>query len=396
MTEFNFDEVIDRRSVPALKHHRTVLGDDGMNLFAAGVADMDFAVAPCIVDALAERAAHKVFGYEAVPDNLLPNLTSWLKSRHGWLVDEAHILRAPNVLNALAMAVNLFTGPGDGVIIQPPVFFDFADVIAENDRQLIENKLVLQNGRYTFDFAGLERLAAAEKTRMLFLCNPHNPVGRVWGKEELSRIGAICRDNGVLVVADEIHGDITFASHKYTPFASISKADALNSITCISPAKSFNIAACCSAFTIVPDEQRRAALKIENSRLTVNKNHAFASAAMTAAYSQGGPWLDAMLEYLDGNLQLVREQLEGLDEINLIEPEGTFLLWFDFRGLGFSPDTLTKFLRSRAGWAITRGIAFGENGAGFGRLNIACPRIQLTAALGALRRAVTDIGKEPK
>lgn len=373
-----------------------VLGDDGMDLFAAGIADMDFAVAPCILDALAKRTAHPVFGYEAVPDELMADVTNWLQSRHGWSVDEAHVLRAPNVLNTLAMAVNLFTNPGDGIIIQPPVFFDFADIIAENGRRLIENDLVLRGGCYSFDFVALEQLAAAERTRMLFLCNPHNPVGRVWSSEELSRIGDICRDNDVLVVADEIHGDITFSGYKYTPFAATSEANALNSITCVSPAKSFNIAACCGAFSIVSDEQKCAAFKKENSRLTVNKNNAFASVAMKAAYSQGGPWLDALQEYLDGNLQVVRDHLEDLDQVQLIEPEGTFLLWLDFRELGFSPDDLTNFLRVRAGWAITRGIAFGAMGAGFGRLNIACPRSRLTNALKALKNAVLDFRKELK
>ena len=300
MTPFDFDEEIDRRAVPALKHHRRVLGADGMDLFPGGVADMDFRVAPCITQAISHRAAHGVFGYEAVPDGLLPALTGWLAARHGWQVDPDHILRAPNVLNALAMAVNLFSDPGEGIIVQPPVFFDFADIIAENGRRMVENPLILREGRYEMDFDGLARVAADPGTRMIFLCNPHNPVGRVWTRDELTRLGAICRAHDVLVVADEIHGDITFAGHRYTPFASLSDADAQNAITCLSPAKSFNIAACCAAFTVVPDAARRAAFQAENSRLTVNKNNAFASAAMEAAYAGGGPWLDAALRVYRG------------------------------------------------------------------------------------------------
>jgi cystathionine beta-lyase len=316
MAEPDFDEVIDRRAVPALKHHRIVLGEDGMELFPAGVADMDFRVAPCITEALARRAAHPVFGYETVPDGLMPALLGWLRARHGWSVDPAHVLRAPNVLNALAMAVNVFTEPGAGIIVQPPVFFDFADVIAENGRRMVENPLILEAGRYRMDFAGLEAAARDPGTRMIFLCNPHNPVGRVWTRDELGRLGEICRRHGVLVVADEIHGDLTFPGHRYTPFATLSAGDAANSVTCISPAKSFNIAACSSAFTVVPDAARRQALQAENSRLTVNKNNAFASVAMEAAYAGGAPWLDAALDYIRGNLDLLRSGLAGLPEVD--------------------------------------------------------------------------------
>jgi cysteine-S-conjugate beta-lyase len=387
MADFDFDEPIDRQAVPALKHHRIVLGSDGMDLFPAGVADMDFRVAPCIAKAIAERAAHGVFGYETVPDGMIPALTGWLENRHGWAVDTSHILRAPNVLNALAMAATCFTEPGDGIIVQPPVFFDFADIITENGRQVVENPLILRNGRYEMDFDGLAHRASNPRTRMIFLCNPHNPVGRVWTADELLRLGAICRRFGVLVVSDEIHGDITFPDHRFTPFGSLSAEDSLNSITCLSPAKSFNIAACCSAFTVTADEARRKALHAENSRLTVNKNHAFSSVAMQAAFSEGAPWLDAVKVYLHGNLELVRKRLADTPEICLIEPEGTFLLWIDFRGLGFAPDDLTAFLRQKAGWAITRGLAFGQQGAGFGRLNIACPRPRLEQALDQLLTA---------
>jgi len=386
---FDFDEVIDRREVPALKVHRMVLGTDGMGLFPAGVADMDFRAPKPILDAMAQRLAHGVFGYETVPDGLMPALIAWMKQRHAWDIHPEHILRAPNVLNSLSMAANLFTRPGDGIIVQPPVFFDFADIIAENGRRMVENPLALSSGRYEMDFDGLATCAADPRTKMLFLCNPHNPVGRVWTKAELTQLGAICRQNGVVVVSDEIHADITFEDYTYTPFASLSDADAQNSITCLSPAKSFNIAACCGAFTVVPDEARRNAFKAENSRLTVNKNNAFASVAMEAAYKDGGPWLDAAIAYIEGNLSLVRACLSDIPEVSLIEPEGTFLLWLDFRQLGLSPSELTEFLRFEAGWAITRGIAFGSSGAGFGRLNIACPRARLERALDRLVHAIS-------
>ena len=388
MVEFDFDSEIDRREVPALKPHPIVLGPGGRDLFPAGVADMDFPAPPAVLEAMQKRLDHRVFGYETLPDGLMPALVGWLRSRHGWAVDPAHILRAPNVLNALAMVASVFTEPGDGIVVQPPVFFDFYDIIAESSRRLVANPLIERDGRYEMDFDGLERLAAEPRVRMLFLCNPHNPVGRVWTRDELVCLAAICERHGVLVVSDEIHGDITFPGYAYTPFANLDSSAAADSITCLSPAKSFNIAACCSAFTVVADAARRSALQAENSRLTVNKNNAFANVAMEAAYRDGGPWIDAVLAYIDGNLSVVRDCLARVTDVALIEPEGTFLLWLDFRALSLSPEDLAAFLRNEAGWAVTRGQAFGKEGEGFARLNIACTRARLKAALRRLEAAI--------
>jgi cystathionine beta-lyase len=391
MSAYDFDQEIDRREVPALKPHPMVLGKDGLHLFPAGVADMDFKAPPPVLEALQKRLDHGVFGYETVPDGMFPALTGWLESRHGWKVDANHILRAPNILNSLAIAASVFTDPEEGIIVQPPVFFDFYDVIRENNRQLVCNPLILTNGRYEMDLDGLEQLAANPKNRMLFLCNPHNPVGRVWTRGELQKVADICLRNNVLVVSDEIHADITFPGHAYTPFASLSEASAANCITLISPAKSFNIASCCSAFTVISDETRRRAFQAENSRLTVNKNNAFASVAMEAAYRAGGSWLDAAMTYIGGNLSLVRKRLEQLPEVSLIEPEGTFLLWLDFRDLGISQQDLTDFLRNRAGWVVTRGAAFGDEGIGFARLNIACRRAGLDLAMTQMEMAIKSL-----
>ena len=387
---FSFDEEINRRDVPALKFHPKVLGRGGEELFAAGVADMDFKAPPTVLNALQERLHHGVFGYEAVPDGLLPSLTHWLYTRHSWGVDEDHILRAPNILNALAIAASLFTEEGDGVIVQPPVFFDFFDVIRENNRSLACNPLILKDGRYRMDIRDLEHKASNPRNKMIYLCNPHNPVGRVWTKEELQALGDVCADNDVLVVSDEIHGDITFTDHGYTPFASLGTDYADNSIICLSPAKCFNIASCCSAFTYITNDARRQAFQAENSRLTVNKNNAFANVAMEAAYRDAGPWLDAVMTYLERNVELVSSRLKNVPGVELIKPEGTFLLWLDFRQLKLSPDDLMSFLREKAKWAVTRGHAFGEEGNGFIRLNIACTRAKLDAAFDRLTEAIVN------
>ena len=393
-SSFSFDEDVNRRDVPALKFHPKVLGRGGEELFAAGVADMDFKSPPPVLDALQERLNHGVFGYEAVPDGLLPSLTHWLYTRHSWRVDQDHILRAPNILNALAIAASLFTEEGDGVIVQPPVFFDFFDVIRENNRSLVCNPLILKDGRYRMDIRNLEDKASNPRNKMIYLCNPHNPVGRVWTRQELRLLADVCINNNVLIVSDEIHGDITFADHEYTPFASLGADYADNSIICLSPAKCFNIASCCSAFTYITNDARRQAFQAENSRLTVNKNNAFANVAMEAAYRNAGPWLDELMTYLEGNVELVDNRLKNVPGVELIQPEGTFLLWLDFRQLKPSPDDLMSFLREKAKWAVTRGHAFGQEGAGFVRLNIACIRTKLDAALNQLTGAIGNSWKQ--
>jgi cysteine-S-conjugate beta-lyase len=413
--DLDFDAEIDRTAVPALKVHPMVLGDgvDPQSVFAAGVADMDFPVCSPITAALQRRLAHGVFGYESAvairrrgvseedEDEDRGNvggveraMVQWVTARHEWNLRPQDVLRAPNVLNALGACASLFAakGPGlegGGVIVQPPVFFDFFDVIRENGRVVLENPLVERDGgRYEMDFEGLEVVAADPRAQMLFLCNPHNPVGRVWTRPELEKVAEICARHSVLVVSDEMHGDLTFPGHSYTPFSTV---DAANSITCLSPAKTFNIASCCSAFTVVTDEARRKLLRAENSRLTVNKNNAFANVAMEAAYRDGGPWLDAVLEYIFANVALVRERLAGLPEVKLVEPEGTFLLWLDFRQLGMTAEGLTDFLRSQARWYVTRGAAFGERGIGFARVNVACSRRRLSAAMTELETAVKSL-----
>jgi len=391
----SLDEEINRRDVPALKFHRWVLGRGGEDLFAAGVADMDFKAPPPVLDALQRRLEHGVFGYEAFPEGLMPALIHWMQTRYDWQIDKSHILRAPNVLNALAIAASLFTEEGDGVIVQPPVFFDFFDILRENHRRLIANPLILEDGRYRMDFDDLEQKASDPRTKMIYLCNPHNPVGRVWTREELQTLGDICARHDVLVVSDDIHSDITLFGHRYTPFASLGPAYASNCITCLSPAKSFNIASCCSSFTVIADEGRRKAFQVENSRLTVNKNNAFANPAMEAAYRHGEPWLDEVLAYLEKNVALVRERLNDISGVELIEPEGTFLLWLDFRQLDLEPDELTAFLKGEAKWAVTRGHAFGAEGAGFARLNIACTRARLEAGLDQLIGAINAFSGGP-
>jgi len=383
-----FDEEINRRDVPALKTHPMVVGLNSENLFAAGVADMDFKAPPPVLEAMQKRLDHGVFGYEAAPTGLLPALMRWLQQQHDWEVPKDDILTSPNILTALAMAASLFTEEGDAVIVQPPVFFDFFDVLNENHREIVQNPLIFEQGRYRMDFEDLEQKASNPKTKMIYLCNPHNPVARVWNEQELRTLGDICNRHGVLVVSDEMHGDLVFTGHKYIPFASLGPKYAANCITCISPAKTFNIASCCASFTLIADEDMRKAFQVENSRLSVNKNNPFANVAMKAAYSSGTPWLKAVISYLERNVELVRDALSNIPGVELVEPEGTFLLWVNFNGLEMELDELYSFLRSKAKWSVTRGHSFGKEGNGFARVNIACTRAKLETALGNLELAV--------
>jgi len=368
-----------------------VVGEDGADLFAAGVADMDFKAPPPVLEAMQKRLDHGVFGYETAPSGLIPALMSWLQDQQDWAVPKEHILTSPNILTALAMAASLFTDEGDAVIVQPPVFFDFFDVLNENHREIVQNPLIFEQGRYRMDFEDLENKASNPKTKMIYLCNPHNPVGRVWREDELQTLGNICNRHGVLVVTDEMHGDLVFGDNKYTAFASLGAEYAANCITCISPAKTFNIASCCSAFTLIADEDMRKAFQVENSRLSVNKNNPFANVAMEAAYASGAPWLKAVIAYLESNVAMVRDSLSNIPGVELVEPEGTFLLWIDFNGLGLELDDLYVFLRNKAKWSVTRGHSFGKAGNGFARVNIACTRARLKTALDRLALAVREL-----
>jgi cystathionine beta-lyase len=389
----DFDQVIDRSEYPTLKWNESLLiehfgSEDVLPLW---VADMDFLAPSVVIDALLKRARHGIFGYEHKADGYFDALINWYANRHQWLIDQTHIEFCPSVLNAIAVLINQHSEKGDGIIIQPPVFFEFRMVIRSNGRRIVKNPLRLDNGRYQMDFTDLEEKAANPKNKMMIICNPHNPVGRVWTREELACAGEICRRHSVLVISDEIHGDIVYGTNRYTPFVSVSDELAKVSFACLSPAKTFNIAGMIDAMAVIPNEEYRQSFHDFAHRFQINKTNVFASAAIEAAYSEGSKWLDDLLVYLQSNIDFLKSYLdEKLPQVKLVEPEGTYLVWLDFRELGLEAKELERFLAQKARLALNSGHWFGREGAGYARMNIACPQSTLHEAMSRLTNAINE------
>ena len=394
MTEsVDFDEEIDRRQVVTLKFDgatmQAIFGEE--DLWPSWVADMDFRASQAVQSALASRLQHGVFGYEANDPAIPAAVASWYQQRHNWRPAEDHFLFTPRTLASIALLIQQFSEPGDGVIVQPPVFYDFKLIINANQRQLVKNPLRFEQGVYQMNFEHLESLAAEKSNRLLILCNPHNPIGRVWSAADLARVADICARHGVMVIADEIHGDITYDT-AYTPFAAASDTAAAISATCLSPIKSFNLAGVANSMIVIADDKRRALCKQYLNATEINKNNVFGSAAMLAAYRDSADWLDQVIDYLRGNIDLLQQRLQAsIPGIELVEPEGTYLLWLDCRGLHLEVDELQQFLVSEARIAANPGHWFGREGAGFVRINIACPRAVLQRALDQLEVAVNGL-----
>jgi cystathionine beta-lyase len=392
----DFDILQDRSQSAAEKWDKASMlkhfGRD--DLLPFWVADMEFKTPPNVCSSLVERAENGIFGYESTQDSLYNAIIHWYSTRHHWMINKPELCFSRGILNAISMLINLYTEKGDGIIIQPPVFFEFRLTIIENKRKVIRNPLKRVDQRYQMDFDDLEEKAADPRTKMLILCNPHNPVGRVWEREELQRVGEICKQHHVLIISDEIHGDIVYPGHQYIPFASVSDEIAQNSFTCLSPAKTFNIAAVTDAIVIIPDQEYRKQYKQFASQLIINKTNAFSVVAMESAYQAGDEWLDQLLNYLQGNLSYLRDYLKNhIPKVQLIEPEGTFLVWLDFRELGMETKQLESFLVQQARLALNSGYWFGRQGAGYARMTIACPRSMLAEALSRLEHAVHEFSE---
>ncbi|WP_251622684.1 MalY/PatB family protein [Odoribacter lunatus] len=372
--KYDFDEIIPRRGTRSYKWDMP----EEEGVLPMWVADMDFKTAPAIIEALEKRVAHGIFGYVKVPQSYYEAIVQWFSRRHQWTIECPWIIYTTGVVPALSAIIKAMTEPGDKVIVQTPVYNCFYSSIRNNGCELSANHLVYKEGRYTIDFDDLEAKAADPRAKLLILCNPHNPAGRVWTEEELRRIGDICLKNGVLVVSDEIHCELTYAGHDYIPFASLSREFQMNSITCISPSKAFNIAGLQIANIVAADEEVRSRIDRAININEVCDVNPFGIEATIAAYNEGEAWLDQLREYLWGNYQYLCEQLKAhLPHCPVLPLEGTYLAWIDCQATGLDADEVTSRLRKEQKLLVNSGTMYGPGGERFIRLNLACPRARL-------------------
>jgi len=371
---YNFDKIIDRKNTNCVKHDALEKYFGSNKLLPLWVADMDFETPDFIQEALKNRLDHPIYAYSFYSDCFYSSFINWMKKRHGFQVESSWLKVTPGVLTGLSMAITAFTQPGDKIIIQPPVYHPFFQLVKSSDRVLIENELKFENGKYQMDFDNL-KAGIDEKTKMIIISNPHNPVGRVWTKTELSELVAICEENNILILADEIHSDIIFKPHNYTPISTISSYAKNNSLTFVAPTKTFNIAGLATSIVIIPNEQMYETYSSITSRYHVEGANVFGSVAFEAAYTHGEEWLVQLLAYLKTNVQLVKSYLaENLPSVRMVEPEGTYLLWLDFSALNLKDSELHRILVDEGEIALNKGTTFGEKGTKYMRLNIGSPQ----------------------
>ena len=390
--EFDFDSFIDRENTESLKWDARERRGYPETVLPMWVADMDHRTAPAVVQALHERVAHGIFGYTSPDASYFETVAAWQSRRFGWEVDPMSIVAAGGVIPALAYAVRAFTEPGDGVVIEEPVYYPFRSILENNGRTAVNAPLVRnRKGRYVRDLAVLEATFVASGARTMILCNPHNPVGRVWTREELLGLADLAAKLDVIVLSDEIHADLTYPGIRTTPFSSL-PGMSNRTATFTSPSKSFNLAGLQLANIVVPDRKRRQDFIRESNAAGYSEPNALGLAACRAAYEEGEEWLDAFREHMAENLEFLAAALEGIDGIELVEPEGTYLPWLDcrelIRNLGIEAGELDEFMVNEADLWLDDGAIFGDEGLGYTRINIACPRSTLKEAVDRLRRAV--------
>lgn len=382
--KYDFDHIADRRGSGCIKYD-DLSAFGNANVIPLWIADMDFEAPDFICDAIARRAAHRVFGYGMRTDAYYDAVIGWVNRRNGWEIRREWIDFAPGVVAGFVFALRALSSEGDGVVIMPPVYPPFAAQIRANGRRVVENPLLCREDGYAIDYDDLDRKLA--DAAVLLFCNPHNPTGRVFTEEELRRVADLCRKHDVRIVSDEIHSDLVFAPRRHTHVASLC-AEGQQCVTLIAPTKTFNIAGLSTSVVITPDGKAREALREELGRYHVDQGNVFGTAALIAAYNEGDEWLGQMLDYVRGNMEFAVRFLAGrLPEAGAYVPEGTYLMWLDLRGLGMEHDELLGFLANEAGVGLNDGLAFGAAGRGFVRMNMATSRALVAEALGRIADA---------
>ena len=390
--KYNFDTVINRYNTNSLKYDCAKEWGVPEGVIPMWVADMDFQTAPEILEAMQECVAHGAFGYSVPKEEYYEIVANWFRTRFHWDAKGEWIVKTPGVVFAISMAVRALTNKGDAILIQQPVYYPFKAVIVDNERVCINNPLVLKEGRYEMDFGDMEQKIIENQVKMFILCSPHNPVGRVWTVEELTRVVEICKRHNVFIVSDEIHCDFVYPGHEHTVLAKLTEYYLDHVIICTAPSKSFNLAGLQLSHIFIPDETVRKKVEQEIHTIPYDESGTLALVVGRAAYEKGADWMDELKEYLWENIVYVREFLkENLPKIRLVEPEGTYLVWLDFTAYDMTPEELEHKMLHEAKLWLDDGTMFGEEGAMFERVNIACPRSILIKAMNQLKDAFGDL-----
>ena len=395
MVTYDFDEVIDRRNTDCLKYDFAVQRGRPKDVLPFWVADMDFAIAQEIEDALVKRCQHGIFGYREATDGYFAALQNWYLKHFNWQVQRPWLIKTPGVVFALAMAVKAFTEPGDGVLVQQPVYYPFTEVIRDNDSEVVNAPLALVNGHYEIDFADLEQKLANPKVKLMFLCSPHNPVGRVWTKEELLKVGDLCLKYNVITVSDEIHSDFVWDDNTHTSFATLGEEYQQNCIVCTAPSKTFNLAGLQVSNIFIPNQKLRRAFRKQIDAAGYSQLNTLGLVACQAAYAYGEEWLTQVKAYIRSNITFVDDYLkQNLPQIKMLPIEGTYLVWLDCSALGMTADEREQWLWHEAKLWLDGGGIFGKEGEAFERINVACPRATLLQSLEQLKAAVEGLKKD--
>ena len=389
MKKYNFDEIVDRTHTNCIKFDARTSFFGKADLLPLWVADMDFRTPDFIVEAIKKRTEHEIFGYTFRPESYTQSIVNWLKRRHNWEIKPEWISFSPGVVAGLTMAIEALSKPGDGVIIQPPVYFPFFDSVKGTGREMIENPLKLENGRYYFDLDDLKQ-KITPTTKLLLLSNPHNPGGMAWNEKELIELAQICLENKIVIISDEIHSDLIFDGFRHTPLAGISDEIAQSCVICMAPSKTFNTAGLTTSFLVIPNKRHLVAYERVMKLPHLHMGNIFGTVALEAAYTYGDEWLGQLMQYLQKNYYFLEEYFKvNLPEVKVMRPEATYLIWLDFSAFGLSDEALNQKLID-AGVGLNRGVQFGKQGSGFMRMNIGCTRSMLEEALLRIKKAFQE------
>ena len=386
---YNFNKITDRHNTSSAKIDLAVARGKPADVLSLWVADMDFPTSPVIQEALHKKIDHGIFGYSCTDDAFHKALADWMKKEHNFTFDRREMVSTPGVVFAIATAIKAYTKEGEGVLIQTPVYYPFKNMIEANNRNLVTSSLYEKDGKYQIDFEDFENKIIENDVKLFILCSPHNPMSRVWTRDELSRLGEICLRHNVIVFADEIHNDFVYAPNVHTVFSTLSPEIAQNCIVSMAPSKTFNLAGLQFSTNFIKNPSLRAKFKLERDKTGYDEPSLMGMVAARAAYEGGKPWLEALKKHLLENIDFVRTYLkEKIPQARLIEPEGTFLLWIDFSALGFSDSELDDLIVNKAKVWLDRGTMFGQEGNCYQRINIATPQALLKEAIDRISEAL--------